>query len=56
MAALSKLLRPDNFQSHNSLKFISANVPGLYSDFVSQESFLESSFPDTIQREIAWVN
>ena len=43
MALLSKACRPDNFESHNSLKVCFTNVRGLRSDFVDCKSFLESN-------------
>ena len=41
MAILSKGCKPDNFESHNSLKLSFANIGGLRSKFVDCESFLE---------------
>ena len=43
MAILSKTCKPDNFESHNSLKLSFTNIRGLRSNFVDCESFLESS-------------
>ena len=40
---LSKRCKPDNFESHNSLKLSFTNVRGLCSNFVECESFLESN-------------
>ena len=48
MATLSKGCRPDNFESHNSLKLSFTNIRGLRSNFVDCESFLESSSPDIL--------
>ena len=48
MAILSKACKPDNFESHNSLKFSFTNVRGLPSNFVDCESFLESNSPDIL--------
>ena len=45
MATLSKACKPDNFESHNSLKLSFTNVRGLRSNFVDCESFLESNSP-----------
>ena len=46
MAILSKpdnfACKPDNFESHNSLKLSFANIRGLRLNFVDCESFLES--------------
>ena len=42
MAILSKACKPDNFELHNSLKLSFTNIPGLHSNFVDCESFLES--------------
>ena len=46
MAILSKACKLDNFESHNSLKLSFMNIPGLHSNFVDCESFLESNSPD----------
>ena len=46
MAILSKVCKPDNFESHNSLKLSFTNIRGLRSNFVGCESFLESISPD----------
>ena len=43
MAILSKACKPDNFESHNSLKLSFTNIWGLRSNFVDCESFLESN-------------
>ena len=48
MAILSKGCKPDNFESHNSLKLISTNIRGLRSNFVDCKSFLESNSPDIL--------
>ena len=48
MAILSKACKPDNFQSHNSLKRSFTNIRGLFSNFVDCESFLESNSPDIL--------
>ena len=48
MAILSKACKPDNFESHNSLKLIFTNIRGLHSNFVHCESFLESNSPDIL--------
>ena len=45
MAILSKACKPDNFESHNSLKLSFTNIWGLCSNFVDCESFLESNSP-----------
>ena len=45
MAILSKACKPDNFESHNSLKLSFTNIRGLCSNFVDCESFLESNSP-----------
>ena len=44
MVILSKPYKPDNFESHNSLKRSFMNIQGLQSNFVDCESFLESNF------------
>ena len=43
-----KACKPDNFESHNSLKLSFTNIRGLRSNFVDCESFLESNFPDIL--------
>ena len=48
MAILSKACKPDNFESHNSLKLSFMNIQGLRSIFVDCESFLESNYPDIL--------
>ena len=48
MAILSKACKPDNFESHNSLKLSFKNIRGLCSNFVDCESFLESNSPDIL--------
>ena len=48
MAILSKASKPDNFESHNSLKLSFTNIRGLRSNFVDCESFLESNSPDIL--------
>ena len=48
MAILSKACKPDNFESHNSLKLSFTNIRGLHSNFVDGESFLESNSPDLL--------
>ena len=48
MAILSKGCKPDNFESHNSLKLSFMNICGLCLNFVECESFLESNSPDIV--------
>ena len=48
MTVLSKACKPDNFESHNSLKPSFMNIWGLRSNFVDCESFLESNSPDIV--------
>ena len=48
MAILSKACKPDNFESHNSLKLSFTNIRGLRSNFVDCESFLEPNSPDIL--------
>ena len=48
MAILSKACKPDNFESHNSLKLSFRNIRGLHSNFVDCGSFLESNSPDIL--------
>ena len=45
---LSKACKPDNFESHNSLKLSFTNIRGLHSNFIDCESFLESNSPKII--------
>ena len=47
MAILSKGHKPDNFESHNSLKPNFTNIRG-YSNFVECNSFLESNYPEIL--------
>ena len=46
MTILSKACKPDDFESHNSLKLSFMNIRGLRSNFVDCESFLESNSSD----------
>ena len=48
MAILSKAYKPDNFESHNSLKLSFTNIGGLRSNFVACEASLESNSPDIL--------
>ena len=48
MAMLSKACKPDNFESHDSLKLSFTNIRGLRSNFVDCESFIESNSPDIL--------
>ena len=48
MAILSKACKPDNFESHDSLKLNFTNIRGLRSNFVDWESFVESNSPDIL--------
>ena len=48
MSISSKTCKPDNFESHNSLKLSLTNIRGLRSNFVDCESFLESNSPDIL--------
>ena len=48
MAILSKACKPDNFELHNPLKLSFTDIPGLHSNFVDCESFLESNSPDIL--------
>ena len=48
MAILSKACKPDNFESHKSLKLSFTNIRGLRSNFVDCESFLESNSPEIL--------
>ena len=46
MAILAKICKPDKFEPHSSLKLSFANIPGLCSNIVECESFLESNSPE----------
>ena len=48
MVILLKACKPNNFESHNSLKFSFTNIQGLCSKFVDCKSFLQSNSPDII--------
>ena len=48
MAILSEVCKPDNFETHDSLKLTFTNIRGLRSNFVDCESFLESNSPDIL--------
>ena len=48
MAILSKRCKPDNFESHNSLKLSFTNIWSLHSNVVNYDSFLESNSPDIL--------
>ena len=48
MAILSQVCKPDNFESHNSLKLSFTNIRGLRLNFVDCEAFLESNSPDIL--------
>ena len=48
MAILSKASKPDNSESHNSLKLSFANIRGLYWNFLDCKSFLESNSVDVL--------
>ena len=48
MAILSEACKPDNFESHNSLKLSFKNIRGLRSNFLDCEFFLELNFPDNL--------
>ena len=45
---IKRVYKPDNFESHNSLKLSFRNIRGLCSNFVECESFLESKSPDIL--------
>ena len=46
--AISKACKPDNFESHNSLKLNFTNIRGLRLNFGDCESFLEWNSPDIL--------
>ena len=45
---LSKACKPDNFESHNSLKFSFMHIRGIHSNFVDCKSFLQLNSPDVL--------
>ena len=45
MAILSKVCKPDNFESHNYVNLSFMNIWGHYSNFVDCESFFELNSP-----------
>ena len=45
---ITKACKPDNYESHNSLKLSFTNIRGLHWYFVDCESFLESISPDIL--------
>ena len=48
MALLSKGWKPDNFESHNSIKLSFMSIQGLHLNFVECEFFLESNSSDAL--------
>ena len=48
MTVLSKACKPENFESHNSLKLSFMNIRGLHSNFVHCEYLLELNSPDIL--------
>ena len=46
MAIKLKRCKPDNFQSHNSLKLSFTDIQGLHLNFVDCKSFPEPNSPD----------
>ena len=48
MAILSKERKPDNSETHNSLKLSFTNIRDLHSNFVECKSFLASNSPDIL--------
>ena len=48
MAILSKGCKPENFESHNSLKLSFTNIRGLRSNFAECGFFLESNSPNIL--------
>ena len=48
MTVLPKVCKPENFETHNSLKFRFINIRGLRSNFVDCGSFLNSNSPDIL--------
>ena len=48
MAILSKGCKPDNFESHNSLKFSFTNIQHICLNFVDCDCFFGSNSPDIL--------
>ena len=48
MAILSKVNKPENFESHNSLKLSFTNIRGLRSNFAGYGSFFQSNLPNIL--------
>ena len=48
MAILSKAFKPDNFESHNSLKLSFTNIQGPCLNFVDCEPYIGSNSPDIL--------
>ena len=48
MTILSKVCKPDKFESYNCLKLSFTSIWGLCLNFVERESFLESKSSDTL--------
>ena len=48
MTILSKACKPENFESHNSLKLSFTNIAGHHLNFVDCESFFQSNSPDIL--------
>ena len=53
MTILSKVCKPDKFESHNSLKLSFTNIWCLCSNFADCESFLECCF---VWDKLGWLN
>ena len=50
MGILTKVHKPDNLESENSLKLSFTNIQGLRSHFNGCKSFPESNFPDILDQ------
>ena len=48
MATLLKVHKPDNFESHNSLKLNITSIWGPRSNFAGFRSIVETNFPDSL--------
>ena len=48
MTILLKACKPDNFESHKSLKLSFTNIQGLLLNLVDCKSFLESGSPNIL--------
>ena len=55
MAILSNACKPDNFESHNSVKLSFKNIRGLRSNCVDFESFLKTLLTFLLYVKQTWM-